>query len=94
VAALGSEVARAGGKQREKLGRGIKRRLEWMRGLLAATPRAETASDPAIGVLACMVGGMILARAVGGRESAAVLEACREFLHEAVGEAESDGGQQ
>lgn len=86
VAALGSEVARGGGKRRQRLAGGIKRRLEWMRGLMDAKSKSRAKGDPAIGVLACMVGGMILARAVSDRESAGVLEATRQFLHAALEE--------
>lgn len=86
VAALGAEVARAGGKRRQRLAQGIRGRLDWMRGLLPARSRARKQGDPAIGVLACMVGGMILARTVGERDSAAVLAATRDFLHVALGD--------
>ena len=89
VAALGPELARAGGPRRQRLARGIRRRIEWMRGLLPAKAKRGRGSDPAIGVLACMIGGMILARAVGERESAAVLEATREFLHSSLSDKES-----
>ncbi len=34
-----------------------------------------------IGALACMVGGVILGRVAGGKESDELLEACRRFLH-------------
>jgi hypothetical protein len=37
-----------------------------------------------VGTSACMVGGMILARAVGGKEGNAILEACRRFLHRTI----------
>jgi TetR/AcrR family transcriptional repressor of nem operon len=82
VAALGAEVARSGGSTGRALARGIQERLAWMAELL---PRGRSRSegeeqDRVIGALACMVGGVILGRAVGGEESAAILAACRRFL--------------
>jgi hypothetical protein len=32
-----------------------------------------------------MLGGVILARAVGGNEASAILSACRKFIHEREG---------
>ncbi len=86
VAALGPEVARAGGKARRDLARGVRDRLAWMRGLLPGKSRQRTREDDAIGVLACMVGGLILARLANGKDSSEILEACRDFLHRAVDE--------
>ena len=37
-----------------------------------------------MGVLACMIGGVVLARAVADKGAVRVLAACREFLHEAL----------
>lgn len=39
-----------------------------------------------LGALACMVGAVVLARAVDAGSSPAVLEACRAFLHDALAE--------
>jgi TetR/AcrR family transcriptional regulator, transcriptional repressor for nem operon len=90
VAALGPEVARAEGRPRRDLARGVKRRIAWMRGLLP--PRRGGArgeqeqEEQVIGALACMIGGLILARTAGEKESAPILEACRRFLHRAIEE--------
>jgi hypothetical protein len=46
----------------------------------------ERREEQAVGALACMVGGLILARALGERESTQLLEACRGFLRRALGE--------
>jgi TetR/AcrR family transcriptional repressor of nem operon len=86
VAALGAEVARSGGAARRDLAHGIKERIAWMRELL---PKRWTRGDReqdehVVGTLACMVGGVILARAAGGKEADAILEACRRFLHRAL----------
>ncbi|HEX9307305.1 MAG TPA: TetR/AcrR family transcriptional regulator [Anaeromyxobacter sp.] len=81
VAALGPEIARSGGRPRRELARGIEDRLAWMRQLLPESWHGEQREDEVIGALACMVGGVILGRAVGGKESDELLAACRRFLH-------------
>lgn len=86
VAALAPEIARAGGKSRRVLARGVKRRLDWLRELTPRRRRGRAQDEQVVGALAGMVGGLILARAVGGRESDRVLEACRGFLHRALHE--------
>jgi hypothetical protein len=48
---------------------------------LQGRPRAVSDED-VMGSAACMLGGVILARAVGGKEARAILSACREFIHE------------
>lgn len=87
VAALGSEIARAGGRMQRNLRATIRARFEWLRGLIPADRRPRLREEQEAGALACMVGGLILARAVGGKESTEVLEACRGFLHRALGDA-------
>jgi TetR/AcrR family transcriptional repressor of nem operon len=84
LAALGSELARAGGKSRRVLANGVKRRLEWLRELAPLRRRGRAQDEQVVGALACMVGGLILARAVGGKESEELLESCRGFLHRAL----------
>ncbi len=84
VATLGPELARAGGARRQ-LARGIQDRLRWMRELLPGR-RSRAADDRAVGILAGMIGGVILARAVEPGEGDAVLAACRRFLHGALDE--------
>ncbi|HET6437944.1 MAG TPA: TetR/AcrR family transcriptional regulator [Anaeromyxobacter sp.] len=83
VAALGPEIARAHPRARRELGRSIQERLAWLRQLL---PRKRRPDDVAVGTLAGMVGGIVLARAVGEKDSGAILEACRRFLHRAADE--------
>jgi len=80
LATLGPEIARAGGPIHRALAEGVRGRLAWMRRLLPEGPRDAAADDQIIGTLACMIGGVILARTVDGQDSAAVLDACREFL--------------
>jgi TetR/AcrR family transcriptional regulator, transcriptional repressor for nem operon len=87
LAALGPELARLQGKPRRELAYGVKKRLEWLRGLLPRRAGAKAQDQQAVGALACLVGGMVLARAVGGQESKTILAACRAFLHRALDEA-------
>src|SRR5215813_2606555 len=82
VAAIGSEGARAGGKVRRNLARTIRARVAWLRDMIPASGRDEQA----VGAMACMVGGLIIARALAPKEAEEVLEACREFLHRALGD--------
>jgi TetR/AcrR family transcriptional repressor of nem operon len=88
VAALGSETARNGAGARRQLAKGIERRIDWMRrlppGAKGAHRGASASAEQVIGALACMVGGVILARALEGRRSIEVLEQCRSFLHRAL----------
>ena len=86
LATLGPEIARAGGPTHGALAEGVRGRLEWMRQLLPEDQREAVADDQIIGTLASMVGGVILARTVGGKDSAAVLDACREFLRRNAGQ--------
>ena len=80
LATLGPEIARTGGPAHKALAAGVRDRLAWMRQLLPEDERDAVSDDRLIGTLACLVGGVVLARAVEGKDSGAVLDACREFL--------------
>lgn len=80
LATLGPELARSPGATHRVLAEGVRERLAWMRRLLPESQQETTSDDHVIGALACMVGGVVLARAIGGKDSGAILEACREFL--------------
>lgn len=84
VAAVGAEVARSGGPIQRNLAGAIRERLDWLRTLLPRGRRGRARDEQAVGTLACMVGGLILARAVDKKESAALLAACRGFLHRSL----------
>jgi TetR/AcrR family transcriptional repressor of nem operon len=85
VAALGPEVARLGGMARRDLARAIQGRFDSIAPLLGPRSRAAPdARDTAVGVVACMVGGLILARAAGGPESRSILDACKRFLRDST----------
>lgn len=87
VAALGPELARAGGKSQRTLAHAISRRLDWLRGLVPVQRRGRVQDEQVVGALACMVGGLVLARVVGEKDSPKLLAACREFVHRALDDA-------
>jgi hypothetical protein len=70
--------------------RSVSRLVEWVRRLLAKRPDDGTQDPRAVAVVACLVGGVILARAADAKDAAAVLQACRDFLHAALGNRRSD----
>ena len=82
LASLGPELARADSTTRKRLANVVRSRLAWMRQLLPQGPSRVVSDADVIGSAACMLGGVILARAVGGKEASAILSACREFIHE------------
>jgi TetR/AcrR family transcriptional repressor of nem operon len=84
VAALASELARSGKKIRARLARALTRRIEWMRCLMTPEQRETLSDAQLIGAMSCMVGGVILARSAPAKESEAILQSCREFLHAAL----------
>jgi len=77
IAALGPEVTRAGGKTRRRLATRLMRRIDWMKSLAGRDSQV-------VPMLACMVGGVILARAAGREKGAEILASCRAFLHQAI----------
>src|SRR5262245_5248095 len=81
LVSLGPEVIRIGGATHQSLAAGVKGRLKWMRQVLPEGQADTVSDDDLIGTLACMVGGVILARAVAGKDATLVLSACRAFLH-------------
>jgi TetR/AcrR family transcriptional regulator, transcriptional repressor for nem operon len=78
VAALAPELARADRKTRQELARSIRSR--------------ELHEDEIAGVFACMVGGLVLARGLGGAEGEAILKSCRAFLRRALGQGKGRRG--
>ena len=82
LASLAAEVARADSTTRKRLANVVRGRLAWMRQLIPQGRPRTVADEEVIGSAACMLGGVILARAVGGKEASAILSACREFIHE------------
>jgi TetR/AcrR family transcriptional repressor of nem operon len=85
VAPLAPELTRAGGKTKRVLAGLVRARLEWLRGLVPKRLRGAAADDAAVGALACMIGGVVLARIVGGEEGTKILESTRRFVDRALG---------
>jgi TetR/AcrR family transcriptional repressor of nem operon len=84
VAALGPELARSTGGVRKKAAAELRGRIKK---LFARTSPALTAQErkaQASGALACMVGGMIVARTMQGKEAAEFLAECQRFLQAAL----------
>lgn len=77
LAALGSELSRAPGEVRHALSLGIERRVAWLESFLPGKGHDE---KEATALLACMVGGLVLARAVDPEKSTEVLDATRAFV--------------
>jgi TetR/AcrR family transcriptional regulator, transcriptional repressor for nem operon len=79
--ALSAEVSRLGGKSRRQLARAVDDRIAWLRELLPSDAATE---EDAIGAVACMIGGVLLARVVDRERAATVLDATRSFAHRAL----------
>jgi AcrR family transcriptional regulator len=84
VAALAPEVTRVGGKTKRALGEGIRARIEWMRALLPRQLRGAKQDEVLVGTVACMLGAVVLARALGGEDGDSVLEHARGFVQRAL----------
>lgn len=84
VAALGPEIARADRRRHRELATAVKERLRWLGSLVPKRKRNLGGDEELVGALACMVGGLILARLAGRAGSADILAACRQFLHRAL----------
>ncbi len=91
LAAMGPELIRADEETRQILSRSVRDRLAWLRELLP-TGREPLAAEDVVGSLACMVGGLVLARALGGRDSRRVLSACRAFVRRSLDGAQRQVG--
>lgn len=84
VAALGPELVRADRRTRRRLASSIRTRLGWLRRLAEEQDPHRATEEQVVGALACMVGGLVLARGLGGTEGTALLKSCRAFLHRAL----------
>jgi TetR/AcrR family transcriptional regulator, transcriptional repressor for nem operon len=80
---VGTELARSGAKMRRGVAGEIRARLARIGERLGK--RRDKEADVA-GAFACMVGGMLIARALPESEGSAFLGRCRAFLRGAIGE--------
>ena len=83
IAAVGTELVRSGAPVRRRFATNIQKRLETLRSLVASGSE-ERRKRQAAGALACMVGGMIVARGLGETAGEEFLEDCRAFLRDAL----------
>jgi TetR/AcrR family transcriptional repressor of nem operon len=84
VATLGPELVRTPRRSRRTFAAGIKQRLQWLGERIPKTVRHDVRQQQATAALACMVGGVILARALDEKESLRVLDDCRAFLRQSL----------
>lgn len=84
VAALGPELTRSNQKVRRALSAAIEQRLDQFCGLVTTRIPPEARRRQATGVLACMLGGLILARGLPESEALNFLKDCQTFLRDAV----------
>ena len=84
IAAIGPELARGSGSVRQRLSEGIRSRLERLGRLATGGISAKVRRRRAAGALACMVGGIVLARGLSEPGGAELLADCRAFLREAL----------
>jgi TetR/AcrR family transcriptional repressor of nem operon len=84
IAALGPELARGKQPVRETLAREIRKRLNELDAVVPPETPDDVRKQHTAGALACMVGGLILARGMRKSERAAFLSDCQAFLKEAL----------
>jgi TetR/AcrR family transcriptional regulator, transcriptional repressor for nem operon len=84
VAALGPELIRAGLNFRRELAAEIRNRLNQLHDLTPPQLSPKIRRRQIAGALACMVGGVILARGLQESEKRKFLEGCHGFLRDAL----------
>lgn len=84
VAAVGTELLRSDQKIKKVVSKETRVRLDKLYQRTNPDAASEVRRRQAAGVLACMVGGQILARALSGQEGAKFLEKCQGFLQDAL----------
>lgn len=93
VAALGTELARGDRRVLRTVSRELQARLDKLYQRTSPNADPETRRRVAVGALACMVGGQILARILKGKEGAQFLTDCQGFLCDALTDKEHAGSQ-
>jgi TetR/AcrR family transcriptional regulator, transcriptional repressor for nem operon len=85
LAAIGPELMRCDERVKRTLADGIRRRLKEIYDLISSKTPAADRRQLAVGALACMVGGLIVARGMSESEGLEFLKDCRSFLRNALG---------
>src|SRR5262249_21421676 len=89
VAALGPELARSSKKVQQKLATAIRTRLKKLFDMISSGVPLEKRRQRAAGAVACMVGGLVLARGLKESEALELLNDCHAFLRDALATAET-----
>jgi TetR/AcrR family transcriptional regulator, transcriptional repressor for nem operon len=84
IPTLGPELMRTNQKTRATLATEIRRRLMKLRALMPAHLPLETQNRQVAGALACMIGGLIVARGLKETDGREFLNHCRNFLRKAL----------
>jgi TetR/AcrR family transcriptional regulator, transcriptional repressor for nem operon len=84
LAALGSELTRGSQKTRKAVAVEVRGRLDRLYSGTAARLSPDTRRQQAAGALACMVGGLIIARSLKESEGLELLQDCQAFLETAL----------
>ena len=84
VAALGPELARSSKKVKQKLAAAIRTRLKNLSDLTSSRVPLEKRRQRTAGAVACMVGGLVLARGLKEAEALELLKDCHAFLRDAL----------
>jgi len=92
IAALGGELTRSSQRVRRVLSNEIRKRLAKLYDWTAARLSPDTRRQQAAGALACMVGGLIVARNLKESEGLEFLEDCQGFLRDALTSPDQDRG--
>src|SRR5262249_16861692 len=85
LAAIGPEFMRCDERVRRTLADGIRARLKKLYDLVAGGVPASDRRQRAAGALACMVGGLIVARGLSDCEALEFLKDCQAFLRNTLG---------
>ena len=80
VAALGPELARSSKKVKQTLAAAIRTRLKNLSDLISSSVPLEKRKRLTAGAVACMVGGLVLARGLKEAEALELLKDCQAFL--------------
>ena len=94
VAALGPELMRSSQKIRRVLAADIRKRRKKLDDLVPPEVPLETRRRQVAGALACMIGGLILARGLNESEGKEFLNDCHRFLREALTSSGPEGATQ
>jgi TetR/AcrR family transcriptional regulator, transcriptional repressor for nem operon len=84
VAALGQELGRSSKKVQQKLAAAIRTQLKNLSDRISSTVPLEKRRQRAAGAVACMVGGLVLARGLEEAEALELLKDCHAFLRDAL----------